>query len=49
MKEVLIGTVVTAAIGIILMALLLYGAHTVSSENNRMDYVYINVIQFVLI
>jgi hypothetical protein len=49
MKEVLIVSVVSAAIGIILMALLLYGAHNVSSENNRTDYVYIKVIQYVLI
>jgi hypothetical protein len=48
-KEGLIATVISSAIGIILAALLLYGAHNVSSENNRTDYVYIKVIQYVLI
>jgi hypothetical protein len=48
-KEVLITELVTSAMGIVFMALLLYGAHNVSSENNRMDYVYIIVVQYVLI
>jgi hypothetical protein len=48
-KEGLIATVTSSAIGIILVALLLYGAHNVSSENNRTDYVYIKVLQYVLI
>jgi len=48
-KEALIATVISAAIGILLTALLLYGAHNVSSENNGMDYVYIKFIQCVLI
>jgi len=48
-KEGLIATVTSSAIGILLAALLLYGAHTVSSEYNRTDYVYLKVIQYVLI
>jgi hypothetical protein len=48
-KEVLITAVISSAIGILIAALLLYGAHNVSSENNRMDYIYIKVIQYVLI
>jgi len=48
-KEALIAVVISSAIGILLMALLLYGAHNVSSENNRTDYVYVKVIQCVLI
>jgi hypothetical protein len=48
-KEILIGELVAAAIGILLVSLLLYGAHNVSSENNRTDYIYIIVIQYVLI
>jgi hypothetical protein len=49
MKIAMISTVVSSAIGILLLGLLLYGAHNVSSENSRMDYVYIKVIQYVLI
>ena len=41
--------VVSSAITILLVALLLYGAHKVSSENNMMDYVYIKVTHCVLI
>ena len=41
--------VVSSAIAILLVALLLYGAHNVSSENNMMDYVYIKVTHCVLI
>jgi len=48
-KIVMISAVVLSAVGILLTGLLLYGAHNVSSENNRMDYVYIKVIQYVLI
>jgi hypothetical protein len=48
-KEGLIASVILSAVGILLGVLLLYGAHRVSSENNRMDYVRIKVIQYVLI
>jgi hypothetical protein len=41
--------VVSAVVRIIITSLLLYGAHNVSSENNRMDYVCIIVIHYVLI
>jgi hypothetical protein len=47
--DILITTVILSAIGILLAALLLYGTHNVSSENNGMDYVYIKLIQYVLI
>jgi hypothetical protein len=49
MKILMVSTVVASAIFVLLTGLLLYGAHTVSSENNRMDYVYIDVIWYVLI
>jgi hypothetical protein len=47
-KEAWIAIMVSGFIGIILVGLLLYGAHTVSSVNNKTDYVYIKVIQYVL-
>jgi len=46
---IMTGIVVSSAIAILLVALLLYGAHNVSSENNMMDYVYIKVTHCVLI
>jgi hypothetical protein len=48
-KEVLIAEVVSAAMGIIVTGLLLYGAHNVSSVNNRTDYIDIKFMQYVLI
>jgi hypothetical protein len=42
-KGGMIAMVASSAIEILLAALLLYGAHNVSSENNRMDCVHIRL------
>jgi hypothetical protein len=40
---------IVSAIGVLVSGLLLYGAHNVSSESNRMNYFYMIFIQHVLI
>jgi len=48
-EAVFIAEVVLVTMSVIVTGLLLYGAHNVSSVNNRTDYIDIKFMQYVLI